>query len=114
MALFNEGKRRTLEGLLAGTTYIALFNGSSEVSGGGYRRQGISLGQWTRQANFSYRNSITIAFPEVTSAYSFDNVTIMTTASGGEKIIDRAVTRQSLAVNDAVKIAVDSITITAT
>ena len=42
-----EGKEAELEGLLAGTRYIALIEGGTELAGSGYARQGVLFANWT-------------------------------------------------------------------
>ena len=42
-----KGKVEQLKGLLAGTRYIGLKDGSGELSGGGYARVAIALAGWT-------------------------------------------------------------------
>ena len=42
-----DGKEAELEGLLAGTVYVGLIEGNTELAGSGYARQAVPFAEWT-------------------------------------------------------------------
>ena len=117
MALKNSGQRRALDGIIAGTLYIGLLNGTTEVSGNAYTRQAAST--WTASTadtspdtNVDYTLSTAITFAAPTAAWgTINRIAFYDAATGGNAVFDSPVTQFTPVVGKAVQFPANIITI---
>lgn len=92
------------------TVYVGLFNGSTEVSGGGYARQQVTFGS---PVNGVMKNSQSIHFPIATADWG--NVTtaaIFDEPTGGTRIADgRGLSPQTVEANQQFIIPIGNLTV---